>query len=435
MRNAKSWRVALAIASFSLASFGAVSTTPISSDVAAANLLKRVQSTPLRSVEALAVSNAMVDFGLTVHAAQQRAQTNVTTSPFSLMSAFGLAVNGAQGSTLTQMQTALDLKGTTIEQLNTGYQSLRTDLAGISRDNVLSFGNAIFSDRDFVVRDAFRDTVQRNYGADAESVNFSDPAAAADQINSYVAKQTQDMIQKMVDASSVQGWRTALVNAGYFKGAWAFNFDVAHTVEDAKFESGRDEKTVPLMYQYNRVYLYHQGDGFQMASLSYKNADFAMDVIVPDVRSGEDSIASLGRVQSQFTGPNYRSWIASSVPTSITLALPRFETDYKQDMSTYFQGVMPLAFSDGADFSLLSPEPIKLDKVIHATVLKVNEEGTEGAFATVVGGIRATSFPPRVSPKVIANHPFILVIRHAATGAPIFVSTVWDPKPLARSAN
>ena len=253
---------------------------------------------------------------------------------------------------------------------------------------------------------------------------------AAGLINGYIENQTQKMITKMVDPSQVDGWRVALVNAGYFKGAWDFKFDVKHTNETENFNTGRGIKQLPMMRQYEQTFLYYQGKGFQMATLAYKNADFAMDLIVPNEAASVGD--ALEQVKAQFTGENYRQWIANSYPTKIILGLPRFEVAYKQDMSVYFKQTMPLAFSDVADFSLLSREPIKLDKVIHATVLKVNEEGTEGAFATVIGAIRATSIQVRQVPVVVANRPFMLVIRHTATGTPIFVSTVWDPKPLPR---
>jgi len=410
--------------------------TAPNSDIQAAHKLLLLQQTSKSSAEQRKVVDSMMDFGLKVHGAHVHANKNLTTSPFSLSSAFGLVLNGAKNDTLVELTNALALEGLTPAQFNTGYSQLRASLKNISKDNKLSFGNAIFADTDFQVRAAYLKAVREGMGADARTVNFRKPAEAAADINGYIAKQTENLIQNMVNAAMVDGWRTALVNAGYYKGAWAFNFDVKATQEQANFDNGKENKlTVPMMHSYGKTYLYHRGDGFQMASLAYKNGDFAMDLIVPDQKDGQEVGVSLKKVEDQLTGANYRAWVAALSPRKVdVLALPRFETEYKQEMTEYFKAQMPLSFSNDAEFGLLSPEAIKLDKVIHATVLKVNEEGTEGAFATVIGGVRATSVQPTTRLIVRADHPFVMVIRHTASGTPIFVSTIWEPKPLARPA-
>ncbi|KAK2940867.1 hypothetical protein BLNAU_24235 [Blattamonas nauphoetae] len=45
---------------------------------------------------------------------------------------------------------------------------------------------------------------------------------------------------------------------------------------------------------------------------------------------------------------------------------------------------MGVAFSDSAEFPRISREPVKIDQVIHKTVLKVTENGVEAAAVTVV---------------------------------------------------
>jgi len=401
-------------------------------DRESAQLLQKIQNTAFGSASGKRIADSMADFGFELHKAFTSVGRDTTTSPFSLTSAFGLLANGAKSSTYDEVATGLKLKGMELSDFNQGYSDLTQSLKQIGKENVFSYGNAVFADLDFPVQDTYEARVKQFFGASGENVNFKKPQEAADKINEYVEGQTHQMIKNMVDASSVKDWRAALVNAGYYKGAWAFKFDAELTTEDADFQTATQLKKVPMMRQYGKTFLYHAGNGFQMASLAYKNGDFAMDLIVPN--QSKDPVAALEAVEAQLTGSNYRQWIATSYPTAMMLGLPRFETEFKQDVTRYFKKIMPLAFSDSANFSEFSPEPVKVDAVIHATKLKVNEEGTEGAFATVIGMERATTAirRPAPMPQVIADRPFLMIIRHTATGTPIFVSTVWDPKPLPK---
>ena len=56
----------------------------------------------------------------------------------------------------------------------------------------------------------------------------------------------------------------------------------------------------------------------------------------------------------------------------------------------------------------------------------MDEKGTEAAAATVIG-MDAGSAPAEPAFKVVADHPFIYVIRDTETGAIEFVGRVLDP--------
>jgi serpin B len=59
-------------------------------------------------------------------------------------------------------------------------------------------------------------------------------------------------------------------------------------------------------------------------------------------------------------------------------------------------------------------------------VLKVDEQGLEGAAATAVM-IRLMSMDTRRPLEVRVDRPFLLVVQHAATGALYFLARVTDP--------
>jgi serpin B len=86
---------------------------------------------------------------------------------------------------------------------------------------------------------------------------------------------------------------------------------------------------------------------------------------------------------------------------------------------------MPIAFSDFADFSGISPVPLKITDVIHKAFIGVNEAGTEaGAATAVVSGV--TSVPPPPIPFRM-DHPFAFLIRDSQTGSVLFMGRVTRP--------
>ena len=84
---------------------------------------------------------------------------------------------------------------------------------------------------------------------------------------------------------------------------------------------------------------------------------------------------------------------------------------------------MPLAFSDGADFSGIAPG-LRITFVEHKAYIVVDEVGTEAAAATAVG--LGASAPPPFSFR--ADHPFVFLIRDRQTDSILFLGRVTNPK-------
>jgi serpin B len=89
---------------------------------------------------------------------------------------------------------------------------------------------------------------------------------------------------------------------------------------------------------------------------------------------------------------------------------------------------MPLAFSNGADFSgMTGNRDLCISEVIHQAFINVDEKGTEAAAATAVT-MKLTSAAPSNDLKVFnADHPFIYCIRDNTTGSILFMGRVVNP--------
>ncbi|KAK2961170.1 hypothetical protein BLNAU_3938 [Blattamonas nauphoetae] len=72
---------------------------------------------------------------------------------------------------------------------------------------------------------------------------------------------------------------------------------------------------------------------------------------------------------------------------------------------------MGVAFSDAAEFPRISPQPLKIDQLIHKTVVKVAENGVEGAAATaVMMGLLMMPPPEAPVPQLVFDRPLIVAL-------------------------
>lgn len=69
---------------------------------------------------------------------------------------------------------------------------------------------------------------------------------------------------------------------------------------------------------------------------------------------------------------------------------------------------MQAAFTDAADFSLLSDTPLKIDAVQQKTYLQVDESGTIGAAVTSIPMMEATGGPDRGAQDGLSHAPVSL---------------------------
>ncbi|HEV2664875.1 MAG TPA: serpin family protein, partial [Blastocatellia bacterium] len=109
------------------------------------------------------------------------------------------------------------------------------------------------------------------------------------------------------------------------------------------------------------------------------------------------------------------------------IKIPRFNLDYESILNDPLKAMgMGVAFVRGkADFSeMRDQKDLCISEVKHKAFVEVNEEGTEAAAATSVGG------PLMAIPRFtfIADHPFLMMIRDRRTDAILFMGVVVDPK-------
>ena len=345
-------------------------------------------------------------------------EANVLVSPLSASMALGMALNGARGTTYGQMRATLGFEDAPLDTVNLGYHGLMAHLPAADSTVSTQLANSAWYRDGFAVEQDFLEAVRAFFDAEIAGLDFSS-AAAADTINQWVSEETGGRIEEIVESPIDSRTMLFLINAIYFKGPWKYAFDPQRT-QDAPFHiaDGRSQ-SMPMM-DMTAEFPYGEDGDLQVIELPFGEGAFAMTVLVPGAGSSIDAqLASMDvrRWQSLLDNLNARK---------VRVVLPRFRVEYDESLKPVLQalGTTDAFLPNVADFTGISAAspPLYISEVKQKTFVEVAEEGAEGAGTTSVG-IGVTSLPP----SVIANRPFVYLIRERESGAILFAGVLRRP--------
>ena len=342
---------------------------------------------------------------------------NIIISPLSISSALSMTLNGANGATRDAMMEALRVNGLTPEIINNSYKNLTEALLNVDKRVLISIANSVWTENNFVVKKPFTDILTQFYNAESKSFDITDPLVPK-QINSWIESKTNGLIKNMVDKLE-DNTVMLLINAIYFKGKWKSQFDKENTIQGSFYKPGGITAQVPMMKQTSDFKIYN-GEGFTLAEFPYGQANFVMDIILPDNNIGVNNMIPL------ISNNSFKGWLNQLGQRKTDLTFPRFKYGYKKQLKDILIKMgMGIAFTENADFSNISDINLLINEVTHQAFIETNEEGTEAAAATIVG-IGTTSMP--VGPFVLnIDHSFLYIIRETSTNSILFMGRVVDP--------
>jgi serpin B len=360
-------------------------------------------------------------FALDLYQQLRMQEGNLFFSPYSISTALAMTYAGARGDTESQMAQALHFElGQDV--LHPAFAALEAHFAQIQTkgDIAMYVANSLWPQIDYTFLPAFLELCQRFYGVKVTHVNYKgDPQGARQQINAWVEEKTRDKIKELLKPRHVTPLTTlALVNAIYFKGNWASQFDPEDTDDGPFYRLAGDVVKAPMMRQTAR-FGYHETDGLQVLELPYVGGDLSMIVLLPQKRDG------LPALEAALNLDNLALWTQRLHPTKVQVMLPRFKLSGEFDLRKTLQAMGMVDAFDAADFSgMTGQRGLVISEVVHKAFVDVNEEGTEAAAATAV--LMARSIPPP-TPLFRADHPFLFLLRENSTGSVLFMGRVMDP--------
>jgi serpin B len=383
---------------------------------------------PKAVVDALPVTKANNEFCYDLYDRLSKKDGNLFFSPHSIHSALGMALAGARNNTAREMAAVMRLTGDAAA-INAAYLA---SLAALEPKNTfdgkpayeLAVANALYGQKGYPFNPEYRTLLTSHYKAALYDADFARATEEArKQINGWVEEKTKEKIKDLIKPGVLDpSTRAVLVNAIYFKAAWAEQFSKNATKTAPFTLEGSKTVDCSLMRRVDH-YRYGSFDLAHAAELPYASGALNMVVILPKQgKTLADVENNLARDAQQYLG--------GLAHQKLDLQLPKFKFTAEFELGKTLVGMgMREAFQMGkADFTgIVSHEPFAIGEVIHKAFVDVHEEGTEAAAATAVV-MRAGSAPRPEEPVLFkADHPFLFLIRHRDTGAILFMGRVIQP--------
>ena len=353
---------------------------------------------------------------------REKSQGNLFFSPHSLSTAFAMVYTGARGATAAEMADAMRFT-LPQEDLLLGFQALVDALPDDDNPGCrLLMANRLWCEKSAAFREPFLATLRNHFQSELGLVDFRQPEITQNTINDWVKEKTNQKIKELFRPGSIDPQlRMVLTNAIYFKGNWAQPFDKSAT-RQKPFYTKDKEIMAQMMYRKGN-FRYGQNNEIQILEKPYLDNYLSMVILLP--REPGD----LPELEKSLTAEKFKELSHLLMRLEVEVYLPRFKMDANYDMIPSLKSMgMKTAFdSKASDFTGITAksEPLWLNAVVHCAYVKVDEEGTEAAAVTGMGGYFGA--PPSV-PIFRANHPFVYLIRDNRTNSILFMGRVMEPQ-------
>ena len=344
-------------------------------------------------------------------------QNSEIVSPISITYALGMLNNGAVGETQAEINKVLGFGEAGADGINDFCRKMLTEATNLDKLTKVMIANTIYMNKGYELKPDFITKAKTYYDAEPETRDFFD-GQTRDVINKWGNDHTEGMIPEVLkegefDPSAV----SYLLNAIYFKGAWAEKFDKGNTKDETFTTETGTKKQVPMMHQ-EHVFNYTEDETCQALSLPYGNNAYSMTILLP--KEGK----TINDVAQTLTTETWQKRKLRMGGVNVDVKLPRFESQSNQKLTEIMSALgMPTAFTRAADFSNFCNVPTYIGLMKQVAKIKLNEEGTEAAAITVImmcgANIGGPSEPQRI--KFHATRPFLYVISEQSTGAIFFI--------------
>ena len=363
---------------------------------------------------------AMADFSMTLAnttlSMEKEGKANHLISPLSAMICLSMLANGAEGETLVQMETVL---GMSIDELNKALYAY-TDGLYVGEDCKVSLADSIwYRDGDgFTVREEFLQTCADWYEAQQYAAPFDE--STRKDINSWVKKYTDGMIDSMLEEPIPADTVMYLINALVFDAKWETEYEKKDITSDTFTGQSGAVSAVEMLCSDESRYLTVEG-GYGVAK-PYKGGGYCFVGLLPEEGTNiYDFAASLD-------GADWVAMWQGQIRTTVDTRIPEFTYASDMRLTPVLQemGMTDLFDAERADLSGIgggAAGNLYCSGVFQKTFIQVDRNGTKAAAITW-GENKCEAAAPLEPKRVHLDRPFVYAIVDTETGLPLFVGVV-----------
>lgn len=369
-------------------------------------------------------SRAIHDFTTEINSRlEEQTSGHYVASPVSLWSLLSAISEGAEGTTLREIQEVLHHHH--IKCFNRKYYDIIRQMKSTNPETLLERSGLVVIDENLNVNPKFVNTLNKIGISNVWETNFENFEGSANNINQFVRNVTHGGINEIVSPEDMAGKVLILLDAIYFKGTWKQPFDSSDT-EPTPFYNDRNEQIGDVNMMFN-VGTYNILDvevlKAEVLELSYGIDDrFSLLIFLPyygkSLQSVIDELPNI-TIKSLFTVFKRKD------PIKAHIQIPRFKITTKVENLKELlndMGITSMFDSSGNGFSEITDDFIYVSDVVQKADIEVTEEGTTGSAIT------EAEFEDRMMPRTFtANKPFAFMIYDKVTEVVLFTGAYSKP--------
>lgn len=383
---------------------------------------------PAHAEEVHQVAAGSNRFALDLYRQLSKAPGNLVFSPYGIHRSLAMASTGAVGRTHQELRTVLHAElpeAQFLHALSTLDEQLTVHSRGPNSPSAFRSISGMWVDQGFPILGAFSKTLQIEFRVHPEALDLNQRQQALQRINGWAAEATKGCMPQILDQLP-GSTRMVLANAVHFMGTWASHFPPHATRPGAFIRLDGSRYETALMHQTSQLD-FTVVENCKALAMDFRNGPFRMVFMLPE-RHGFATFENgltLERLARILEGLK-----ASHNGQLVKVTLPRFKFDLPIPVQDSVKTLgLQSAFLDSAEFSRLSPRPLRLDQVAHRALVDVDEEGAVAFSATsvIVRGVGMDLLEKQKLVHFRADHPFLFMIQDRSSGAILFMGRVLSP--------
>ncbi|MCR5781649.1 MAG: hypothetical protein K6G90_02815 [Clostridia bacterium] len=361
-------------------------------------------------------TQGIVGFGAELFRNAYKKGDNTLVSPLSVYAALGMLTAGADGNTLSQLESALGKKyGDLKVYMRDYFKSLEGIDALKAADSIWLRNTGVRIEPDFIAEN------REYFFSDVRTEPF-DNGTVGD-INGWVKEKTDGMIPSIIDRLTPD-IMAVLINALAFDNEWAVKYD--DTVKNQPF-TGCDGAVQNAEFLRDREYMFVGFDSGDIKAAGFKknyaDSRFSFIAAMP-----EDPNADFAAFVAGLDAGAISAAVGEPVREELDVSFPVFEFDYTNSLvdELIAMGVTDVFSAGSADLTRMGTSDygnLFVDEVLHKTYISVTKDGTRAAAVTAIIA-KAASMPPEPVRKLVFDRPFIYMIWDNEANIPLFIGAV-----------
>ena len=363
----------------------------------------------------------------------------IVISPFSIWSTLIVMYMGAKGETASEIANALAVDSIPRESIAMAHKGLRhwykvkgninrsPNASDESKHATFSVANRVFFNSNIHLNKCIED----HFLEEVQPIDFTDSKNAVESINWWINETTHGKIQNLLSPDAVNAFTQLIVsNAVYFKSPWQSKFDTQFSFNSTFYVSPSENISVLFMKQTsNFLFAFSEDLSASIIDIPYVDSNYSMLLMLPESSRGVDNLLAT------LTPDDIYQLVSQMYFDQVELVLPKFKCEQEVDLAgvLYSLGIRSLFDPSGADltgfidqsFDTPSIAPISVNSALHKAMISIDEDGSQGAAATVFFTFRSAR--PLFPTKFTVDRPFIYFIRDTVTNVILFSGLVRRP--------